>query len=191
VRDIQEERRHEERKMDRLIPTFTVAKTTGTEDLVHQQNRAWQPTSSAVQTPLWPEGVAIAPPATPGNEVFGTSKEHIAGRPITMVEHVSVPTMTIYRPTGKNTGAAVLVFPGGGYRVLAIDLEGTEVCDWLTAKGITCVVLKYRVPGSGPYWTDECNCARTPSSSKPRTILRTISGNHLLTTSHLSRRKSP
>jgi acetyl esterase/lipase len=67
--------------------------------------------------------------------------------------------MTVYYPKGKNTGAAVVVFPGGGYYVLAIDLEGTEVCDWLTSKGITCVLLKYRVlyqksaPSrrSGPY----------------------------------------
>ncbi len=55
------------------------------------------------------------------------------------------------RPTAKNTGAAVVVFPGGAYRILAIDLEGTEVCDWLTSAGITCVLLKYRVPDSGPY----------------------------------------
>ena len=44
-----------------------------------------------------------------------------------------------------------MVFPGGGYQILAIDLEGTEVCDWLTAKGITCVLLKYRVTDVGPY----------------------------------------
>lgn len=55
--------------------------------------------------------------------------------------------MTVYSPTGKSTGAAVVVFPGGGYQILAIDLEGTEVCDWLTYEGITCVLLKYRVPG--------------------------------------------
>jgi len=59
--------------------------------------------------------------------------------------------MTVYSPKGKNTGAAVVVFPGGGYRLLAIDLEGTEVCDWLTSKGVTCVLLKYRVPGDGLY----------------------------------------
>jgi acetyl esterase/lipase len=61
--------------------------------------------------------------------------------------------MTVYSPKGSNTGAAVVVFPGGGYNVLAIDLEGTEVCDWLTSKGITCVLVKYRVPcvKSGPY----------------------------------------
>ncbi len=45
----------------------------------------------------------------------------------------------------------MVVFPGGGYQTLAIDLEGTEVCDWLTAKGITCVLLKYRVTDVGPY----------------------------------------
>jgi len=59
--------------------------------------------------------------------------------------------MTVYSPTVKNTGAAVVVLPGGGYRILAIDLEGTEVCDWLTSKGITCVLLKYRVPGNEGY----------------------------------------
>jgi acetyl esterase/lipase len=57
--------------------------------------------------------------------------------------------MTVYAPKGKNTGAAIVVFPGGGYQVLAIDIEGTEVCDWLTKAGITCVLLKYRVPNSG------------------------------------------
>jgi acetyl esterase/lipase len=145
-----------------LISVTAKAAVTGTEDLVNQQDIAWQPAVPAVQTPLWPEGLSIAPPATPGEEVFGTGKEQIAGRPLTVVEHVSRPTMTIYRPTGKNTGAAIVVFPGGGYQILAIDLEGTEVCDWLTAKGITCVVLKYRVPGSGPYWAKECNCRRDP-----------------------------
>lgn len=76
----------------------------------------------------------------------------VAGRPWLEVSNVSEPTMTVYSPKGKNTGVAVVVFPGGGYRVLAIDLEGTEVADWLTSKGITCVLLKYRVPFSGPYW---------------------------------------
>ncbi len=59
--------------------------------------------------------------------------------------------MTVYSPEGKNTGVAVVVFPGGGYQILAIDLEGSEVCDWLIAKGITCVLLKYRVTDVGPY----------------------------------------
>jgi len=81
-------------------------------------------------------------------------KHLVAGKPWLVVEHVSRPTMTVYSPRGRNTGAAIIVFPGGGFEILAIDLEGTEVCDWLTSKGITCVLLKYRVPAprSAPYW---------------------------------------
>jgi acetyl esterase/lipase len=72
------------------------------------------------------------------------------------VSNVTQPTMTIYSPIGKNTGAAVVVLPGGGFQVLAIDLEGSEICDWLTAKGITCVLLKYRVPSEPYNW--HCDC---------------------------------
>jgi acetyl esterase/lipase len=80
------------------------------------------------------------------------SEKLYGGKPVAMVGNVSNPTMTIYSPKGKNTGAAVVVFPGGGYRILAMDLEGTEVCEWLASKGITGVLLKYRVPGSGPHF---------------------------------------
>jgi len=52
----------------------------------------------------------------------------------------------------------VVVFPGGGFEGVAIDLEGTEVCDWLTPKGITCVLLKYRVPSTPYDW--RCDCRR-------------------------------
>jgi acetyl esterase/lipase len=83
------------------------------------------------------------------------------------MSNVSRPTLTVYSPTGKNTGAAVVVFPGGGYQILAIDLEGTEVCDWLTSNGITCVLLKYRVPNAGPSWDQLCGCDRNTRSSMP------------------------
>ncbi|MGA8214497.1 MAG: alpha/beta hydrolase [Candidatus Sulfotelmatobacter sp.] len=121
------------------------------------QTSAWQPSPGHTQVPIWPGEMPDAQPAT-GPETSTREKDHlVAGKPWVYVERVSRPTMTVYSPTGKNTGAAVVVFPGGGYWILAIDLEGTEVCDWLTAKGITCVLLKYRVPGdrkvprSGPY----------------------------------------
>ncbi len=62
--------------------------------------------------------------------------------------NVSHPTITVYRPGEgvKNTGAAVLVCPGGGYSILAMSHEGTEVCEWLSGQGVTAVLLKYRVP---------------------------------------------
>jgi len=98
-----------------------------------------------------------APDAQPliGPETVKTdSKDLVAGKPWLYISNVSQPTMTVYSPTEKNTGAAVIVFPGGGYEILAIDLEGTEVCDWLVTRGITCVLLKYRVPAprSAPYF---------------------------------------
>ena len=114
------------------------------------QTSAWQPSLGHTQVPIWP---GVAPDAQPveGPETSTTrEKDHlVAGKPWTYLEHVSRPTMAVYSPMGRNTGLAVVVFPGGGYSILAIDLEGTEVCDWLTAKGITCVLLKYRVPGNG------------------------------------------
>jgi acetyl esterase/lipase len=100
--------------------------------------------------------------------VTTTGNDHlVAGRPWTYISNVSRPTLTVYSPTGKNTGAAVVVFPGGGYQILAIDLEGTEVCDWLTSRGITCVLLKYRVPNAGPSWDQQCGCDRNTRSSMP------------------------
>jgi acetyl esterase/lipase len=116
------------------------------------QTPGWQPSPGHTQVPIWPGAAPDAQPVSGPETSTTTEKDDIvAGKPYTYVEHVSRPTMTVYSPTGRNTGAAVVVFPGGGYEGLAIDLEGTEVCDWLTSRGITCVVLKYRVPGNGLY----------------------------------------
>ncbi|HEY9156186.1 MAG TPA: alpha/beta hydrolase [Opitutaceae bacterium] len=71
----------------------------------------------------------------------------IAGRRLIRLGNVSDPEMTVYAPeAAKRTGAAVLVCPGGGYNILAYDLEGSEVCEWLNSLGVTAVLLKYRVP---------------------------------------------
>src|SRR5437868_132070 len=56
----------------------------------------------------------------------------VAGKPVIRLGHVSKPTIAVYRPSAaKDTGAAVVVCPGGAYQILAMDLEGTEICDWL------------------------------------------------------------
>ena len=71
----------------------------------------------------------------------------MAGRSVIRLGNVSTPTLSVYSPpAGKNTGAAVLVFPGGGYSILALDLEGSEICEWLNTIGVTGVLVKYRVP---------------------------------------------
>ena len=106
----------------------------------------WQPGPEGKQVPLWPDGLAIQKPESDKPEQVGNGSKLVAGRPWTYATYVSRPTMTIYAPQGRNTRAAILVLPGGGYEALAMDLEGTEICDWLTKQGVTCIVLKYRVP---------------------------------------------
>jgi acetyl esterase/lipase len=100
----------------------------------------------AETVPLWPAGLAIAAPEADGPEKSIPGTKPVAGRPWTFVTNVRRPTMTITRPAGRASGAALMVFPGGGYYGLAIDLEGTEVCDWATRIGLTCVLLRYRSP---------------------------------------------
>lgn len=106
----------------------------------------WQPAPGYKQEAIWP---GTPPDALPtGPETVETVKDKlVAGKPWIFAGPVSRPTITVYPPKGKNTGAAVLVFPGGGYQILAMDLEGTEICDWLTSRGITAILVKYRVPG--------------------------------------------
>jgi acetyl esterase/lipase len=71
----------------------------------------------------------------------------VNGVPIVRLGNVTQPTITVYRPDpAKDTGAAVIVAPGGGYNILAWELEGTEICEWLNSIGVTGVLLKYRVP---------------------------------------------
>jgi acetyl esterase/lipase len=116
------------------------------------QNPSWPPSPDHTTLNIWP-GAAPDPVPTNGPEADTTTAKdrQIAGKPVIRIGNVSTPTLTLYSPKGASTGAAVVVFPGGGYNILAIDLEGTEVCDWLNAKGIACILLKYRVPGTGPY----------------------------------------
>jgi hypothetical protein len=116
------------------------------------QKFTWQPSPGLTQIPIWP-GPAPDPQPVPGPEFAKSTGQHdlVAGKPWIEVENVTRPTITVYPPTGNYTDAAVVVFPGGGYQILAIDLEGSEVCDGLTPKGITCILVKYRVTDVGPY----------------------------------------
>ena len=117
------------------------------------QTSGWQPSAGNKQIPIWPgRAPDLQPVAGPEKVETSAAKDDlIAGKAVAGVANVTRPTMTVYSPNGNHTGAAVVVFPGGGYQELAIDLEGTEVCDWLTPKGVTCVLLKYRVTDVGPY----------------------------------------
>ncbi|HEY3812737.1 MAG TPA: alpha/beta hydrolase [Caulobacteraceae bacterium] len=125
----------------------------------------WRPSAGHEQIELWPGAAPDAQPSTgPEKVTVVEPKEFVAGRTWLYIENVTRPTLTLFRPSGKNTGAAVIVFPGGGYKGLAIDLEGTEICDWLNAKGVACIVLKYRVPDGGPHGEASCDCQVDPKA---------------------------
>ena len=98
--------------------------------------------------PLWPgrppgETATLPPEA----DTTKPTDNLIAGRRVLRIGNVSTPTLEVFRPAKeRDTGAAVIVCPGGGHHILAYDLEGTEVAEWLTSIGVTGIVLKYRVP---------------------------------------------
>jgi acetyl esterase/lipase len=124
------------------------SKAAGAPTTIKKVSRpmVWQPGPEGTQVPLWPEGFAIQRPESEKPEEVGNGSRLVAGRPWNWASNVSRPTMTIYPPKARNTRAAILVLPGGGYEAVAMDLEGTEICDWITKQGVTCIVLKYRVP---------------------------------------------
>ena len=97
---------------------------------------------------LWPARVPDETKSLPPEQdQTKPSDELVAGRAVLRLGNISTPTITIYSPPKeKRNGAAIVVCPGGGYRILAMDLEGTEVCAWLNSIGVTAVLLKYRVP---------------------------------------------
>jgi acetyl esterase/lipase len=121
---------------------------------LNAQTNVWQPSPGHTQVPIWPGAVPDAQPVPGPEAVLSKTEWVVADKPFVFVVNVSQPTMTVYSPKGTNTGVAMVVFPGGGYNALAMDLEGTEICDWLNSEGITAVLLKYRVPTKpkvGPY----------------------------------------
>jgi acetyl esterase/lipase len=131
------------------------------------ESDVWQPARGFTQVPIWPGKVPDEQPA-PGPETLTRGA----------VTNVTRPTMTVYAPNGENSGAAIVVFPGGGFQVLAIDLEGTEVCDWLTSRGITCILLKYRVPSAPYVWACDCRphnrSLSTPALEDAQRTLRLV-----------------
>lgn len=95
------------------------------------------------EIPLWPEGV----PDEADLQLPAESSADKNNDGIVRVSDVSHPTIRFFpAPEEKNTGVTVMVCPGGGYSILAISHEGTQVCEWLNSIGVNAVLLKYRVP---------------------------------------------
>lgn len=93
--------------------------------------------------PLWPND------NIPNHIESDAKEESFVYDEIQMYSNVQVPTLEIHIPAAKNaTGEAMLIFPGGGYQILAYDWEGTDIAKFLNGKGIAGIVVKYRLPSS-------------------------------------------
>ncbi len=103
--------------------------------------------------PLWPRGNPEPSTVTgPESDPTTDANRIVSGKVTVRVTNVSKPTISVFPPpAGRNTHAAALVFPGGSYIRLAYNIEGTEVCDWLNSLGMTCLLVKYRVPEQGHF----------------------------------------
>ena len=122
-----------------LLATFAFVSTT----LISSAQ-----TAPAPQTlPLWPHATPEPPQTTaPEADITKPTDHFIDGHRTARLTNVTVPTLTVYPPRDHNTGSAALVFPGGGYQILAWDGEGLDPCHWLNSLGMTCLLVKYRVP---------------------------------------------
>lgn len=116
---------------------------------------SWTPPKGLEQIPVWPSGAAVLAkgivklePSKPETPQFTTN--------------VRIPTYTFYKAKQDRGGATLIVFPGGGHLVLAMALEGTEVCELFSKAGINCVLVKYRVPYSGCYYDNKLHKNVTP-----------------------------
>ncbi len=91
----------------------------------------------------------------PQQDLTKDTDKLIAGRRIIKLGNVKTPQAHVYLPPANlRTGASVVICPGGGFSILAWDLEGTEVAQWLNTLGVAGIVLKYRVPtrDQNPRW---------------------------------------
>ena len=124
----------------------------------------WTAPRDLKQMPIWPDRAPGVAPETAAEErvLSRRSPEAIDGDISQAVFDVTEPTITIYPPKGENTGAAIIVFPGGGFRAVVITLEGTEICNWIAAQGVTCILSKYRVPYTNHSWNTDCQCRVDP-----------------------------
>lgn len=124
----------------------------------------WQAPSTGKQLSIWPgpapDTDSVSQP--PESVLTVATPEALHGSTSQAVFDVTSPTMTIFPPKGRNSGAAVIVFPGGGFKAVVITLQGTEICNWITSKGMTCIISKYRVPKSNHYRDEKCDCGVTP-----------------------------
>lgn len=109
--------------------------------------------SAQTVLPLWPHQTPEPPQSSePETDTTTIHDNLISGHRTARLTNITHPTMTVFLPAHPaGLTSAAVVFPGGGYRILAWDGEGLDVCRWLNSINMACLLVKYRVPESGRY----------------------------------------
>lgn len=133
--------------MPRTVGWFAIVSLVATSAL-SQEPLSQEPLPQ--EREIWRLPVSDSPSApTAAARARRLEGAEVAGRPVMRLTDVSMATLEIFpADPARATGTAVIVCPGGGYGILAYDLEGTEIAEWLQGLGVTALVLKYRVPGA-------------------------------------------
>lgn len=124
-----------------MLATFPIAMPAGAGDSHPAEIlNIWPGQPPGAEARLAPEG-----------DLTKSTDRQVGGERVLRLGNVAAPQIAVYRPPPERaTGTTVVICPGGGFSVLAYDLEGTEVAAWLNSLGITAIVLKYRVPFRDP-----------------------------------------
>jgi acetyl esterase/lipase len=136
-----------------LVMAIVVGSAMSGSTTMKESSDVWSPEGGRSQVKLW-SATSPSPLRPRAQEsMLRITDKPVGGKPWTVIYDVSVPTVTVYKPLAPFSKTAVIVYPGGGYNLLAIDLEGSEICEWLNSVGMTAVLVKYRVPSPkvGPY----------------------------------------
>ena len=160
-----------------LAAAFLLVSTT----MAQAQNRRWD-----IPAPPQPPGAVTLKTSTPlaNTEVETWTMSGADNVPV--VQNVSVPTLTPFLPArGKATGTAVIIAPGGGFTILAMDHEGWAVARWLQAQGVAAFVLKYRVMPTPPKAEGLLRAAAEMAAAGPGARLRHLTTGAAIATEDL------
>ena len=132
------------------------ANVAGAQPQAARVSKGPSPPPGPREVPLWPEG----------SKELQEGMRELAGKP----NAVTHPSLLIYPPRVRSARVAVLVFPGGGFKALAIGRQstigfnGADVCRWLADAGVTCILVKYRVPDTACNWNRETRRHEAPDT---------------------------
>jgi len=128
--------------------------------------RAVVPTTNAEVIPVWPESAGKRIEVGEEYDTTTVTGDLIAGKRVQRITNVAEASLHFWPATAEtNTGTTVIVCPGGGFHILAWDLEGTEIAQWLNSIGVNAFILKYRVPTN-----KEANPSAAPTEDLQRAI---------------------